>query len=79
MKPITVVGIVLVALGIVALAYQGITYTTREKAFDVGALHVTTEQTRRIPLPPVLGVIALVGGVALLVVDRKGLGRAVAR
>jgi hypothetical protein len=79
MKPITVVGIVLVALGIVALAYQGITYTTREKAFDVGALHVTTEQTRRIPLPPVLGAIALVGGIALLVVDRKGLGRAVAR
>jgi hypothetical protein len=78
MKPITVFGIVLIALGILALAYQGITYTGRGKTVDVGPVHVTTETTRHIPVPPILGALALAGGIALLVVDRKGLGRAVA-
>lgn len=78
MKLIGVVGIVLIALGILALAYQGITYTGRGKTVDVGPVHVTTEKTRHIPLPPILGAIAVVGGIALLVADRKGLGRAVA-
>ncbi|MFZ4775785.1 MAG: DUF3185 domain-containing protein [Terrimicrobiaceae bacterium] len=66
MKIQTVIAIVLIALGIVALAYQGITYTTREKAIDLGPLQVTAEKTHTIPLPPVLGAIALVGGILLL-------------
>ncbi len=66
MKPQLVIGIILVALGIVALAYQGITYKTQEKAIDLGPLQVTAEKTHTIPLPPVLGAIALVGGIALL-------------
>ena len=73
MKINTVIGIILIALGIVAFAYQGITYTTREKAVDLGPLQVTTEKTRRIPLPPIVGGIALVGGIVLLVAgNRKG-------
>ena len=74
-----VVAILLIALGIVALAYQGITYTSMGKAFDLGPMHVTTESTHRIPLPPILGAIALVGGIVLLVVERKRFGQAAAR
>jgi uncharacterized membrane protein YidH (DUF202 family) len=67
----TLIGVVLIALGIVALAYEGITYTTREKAIDLGPLEVTTERTRNIPLPPILGALALVGGVVVLVMGSR--------
>ena len=63
--------IILIALGIIAFAYQGITYTTREKAVDLGSVHITTEKSRTIPLPPIVGTIALVGGVILLVMGNK--------
>ncbi len=66
MKTSTIVGIILIVLGIVAFTYQGITYTTTEKAIDLGPLQVTAEKTHTIPLPPVLGGIALVGGIILL-------------
>ena len=65
------VAIVLIALGIVAFAYQGITYTTRGSVFDVGPMHMTTERTNHIPLPPVFGAIALIGGLALLLLETK--------
>ena len=71
MKIQTIVGILLIALGIVAFAYQGITYTTTEKAVDLGPLKVTTEKTHTIPLPPVLGGIALIGGILLLLLSGK--------
>jgi len=71
MKPITLAGIVLIVLGALALAYQGITYTRRENVIDMGPMHVTTETHERIPLPPILGGIALVGGIVLLVVGAK--------
>jgi len=67
MKTNTIFAVLLIALGIVAFAYQGITYKTREKTVDLGALQVTTEKTKNIPLPPIVGAIALVGGIALLV------------
>jgi hypothetical protein len=70
------IAIVLIALGVVALAYQGITFTTRDRVVDVGPVHVTTEKTNRIPVPPILGAIALIGGIVLLLADRKRLGRA---
>lgn len=66
MKPQTIVGIVLIALGVVALAYQGITYTTTEQALDLGPLKVTAEKSHTIPLPPILGAIALIGGIVLV-------------
>jgi hypothetical protein len=70
MKPATIVGIILIIVGILSFAYQGITYKTREKAVDLGPLQITTEQTHTIPLPPILGALALVGGVVLLVVSK---------
>ncbi len=69
MRPRSLLGILLLVLGIVALAYQGITYTTREKAVDLGPVQVTTETTNNIPLSPVVGVIALLGGIALLTLN----------
>ncbi len=71
MKPQIITGIVLIALGVVALAYQGITYRTTERAIDLGPIQVTTEKFHTIPLPPVLGGIALVGGIVLLAAAGK--------
>lgn len=76
MKPKLIVAILLIALGIVALAYQGLNYTTQSKGVDIGPLHVAREHEHHIPLPPVLGAIALVGGIALLLLDRRGLSGA---
>jgi hypothetical protein len=59
--------IVLVALGIIAFAYQGISYKTRENVVDIGPLHVTAEESHTLPLPPIVGGIAVAGGIALLV------------
>jgi hypothetical protein len=67
MKPIIWVGIILIVLGGLALAYQGINYTREKNVLDVGSVHVTTETHQRIPLPPVFGGLAIVGGVVLLV------------
>lgn len=71
MKTYTLAGIFLIVIGIVALAYQGITYTTREKVVDFGPIQVTADKTKTIPLPPILGGIALVGGIVLLVMGSK--------
>jgi uncharacterized membrane protein len=67
MKPISWVGILLIVLGALVLAYQGINYTRQKKVLDVGSVHLTTETHERIPLPPILGGLALVGGVVLVV------------
>ena len=71
MKPITWVGIVLIVLGIWVFAYQGINYTREKKVLDVGPVHVTSETHERIPLPPILGGLALVGGVVLAVAGAR--------
>jgi len=71
MKPIAWIGIILVVLGVVSLAYQGISYNRKESVVDLGPLQVTTETRERIPLPPILGGLALAGGVALLVVGAR--------
>ena len=73
MKPTIIFAILLITLGVVAFGYQGFTYTTREKVVDIGPLQVTADTTRTLPLPPIVGAIALVGGIVLLVVgSRKG-------
>lgn len=64
-------GIVLIVLGALALAYQGIRYTTREKLIDLGPLKVTATEERNIPLPPIVGGIAVAAGIALVLADRK--------
>jgi hypothetical protein len=71
MKTNTLIGIMLLALGFVAFAYQGISITTREKAIDLGPVQVTHDKTRTLPLPPIAGAIALVGGVVLLFAGNK--------
>jgi len=71
MKSITVLGILLAVVGILALVYQGFSYTRREKVFDVGPIHATKDTQEQIPLPPILGGLALVGGVAFLVVGAR--------
>ena len=71
MKPISWLGILLLVLGALVFAYQGINYTRQKKVIDVGSVHVTTESHERIPLPPILGALALVGGVVLLVMGAK--------
>lgn len=70
-NPITLVGIALIVLGIVAFAYQGITYTSREKVVDIGPFHATAETQKTIPLPPVLGGLVLAGGIVLVLVGAK--------
>ena len=71
MKPISWAGILLIILGALALAYQGINYTRQKKVLDVGSVHLTTESQERIPLPPILGGLALAGGIVLLVVGAR--------
>jgi hypothetical protein len=71
MKPIAMVGLLLIVLGIVGLVYQGIGYTKRKDVLDVGPIHATKDTHETIPIPPLLGGIALVGGIALLVVGAK--------
>ena len=71
MKPISWVGIVLIVLGVLILAYQGINYTRQKNVLDMGSMHVTTETHERIPLPPILGGLALAGGVILLVMGAR--------
>ncbi|MEQ1573927.1 MAG: DUF3185 domain-containing protein [Vicinamibacterales bacterium] len=71
MKPIAIVGALLIVLGLAALVYQGVTYTSRETVIDIGPLHATAERQRTLPLPPVLGIAAVAGGVALLVAGAR--------
>jgi hypothetical protein len=66
-----ILGVVLIVLGIVALAYQGITYTTSEKVVDLGPLKVEAKKERTLPLPPVVGAAAVIGGVLLLAFSRR--------
>jgi hypothetical protein len=71
MRTNTIIAIILIAIGIVSFAYQGITYKTREKVVDIGPVEVTSEKTKTLPLPPIVGAVALVGGIVLLITDRK--------
>jgi len=71
MKSSAWMGIALIAIGIVALAYQGITYTTRKKVLDIGPIHATRDENHTIPLPPIIGIVALVGGVVVLIAKQR--------
>ena len=67
MKSMTIAGLALIAFGLAALVYQGVTYTSRDTVLDIGPLHATADRQKTLPLPPILGLAALAGGVALLV------------
>jgi hypothetical protein len=71
MKTSILLAVILIVIGIAAFGYQGISYTTSEKIVDIGPLTMTAEKTQTIPLPPIIGGLALVGGIALLVMGRK--------
>jgi len=68
----TILGLVLVVIGIISLAYQGITYKTEKKIVDLGPIQATRTENHTIPFPPILGALALIGGVVILVFDRRG-------
>ncbi|NCP02277.1 MAG: DUF3185 domain-containing protein [Deltaproteobacteria bacterium] len=71
MNPYTIIGIILIGIAIAAFAYQGISVTTREKVIDLGPLQMSADKTRTLPLSPIVGGLALVGGIVLLVAGHK--------
>jgi hypothetical protein len=71
MKPAVLIGIVLIVLSVLAFAYQGITYTKREKVLDIGPLEATAEKQKTIPIPPLVAGAALIGGIALVVTGNR--------
>jgi hypothetical protein len=71
MKPISIVGVLLILLGVAALVYQGVTYTSRETVLDIGPLHATADRQKTLPLPPLLGVVTVAGGVVLLIAGAR--------
>ena len=71
MKPTVWIAIILIVLGALALAYQGFTYTHREKVLDLGPIHATADKQEHVSIPPILGGLALVGGIVLLLVGSR--------
>ena len=71
MKPLVVTGIFLILLGIFALSYDRISYTTKEKIVDIGPIQATAEKEKSIPLPPILGGLVLVAGVGMVAVGSR--------
>ena len=71
MKSSAVAGLILIVIGVISLVFQGITYTRHKKVLQVASFEATTEQHKTIPLPPIIGGVALVAGVALLMVGRR--------
>jgi hypothetical protein len=71
MRPIAIVGVVLLVLGVMALVYQGITYTSRETVIDLGPVHATADRQKTLPLPPLVGIAAVAGGVVRLIAGAR--------
>jgi len=71
MRPFAIAGVLLIVLGGAALAYQGITYTSRETVVDIGPLHATADRQKTLPLPPAVGGVAVAAGVVLLVAGMR--------
>jgi hypothetical protein len=70
-SPLALVGMLLVVVGLMALVYQSVSYTSRETVVDIGPLHATADRQKTLPLPPVLGIVAVAGGVVLLVAGMR--------
>jgi hypothetical protein len=71
MKATMIIGIILLVVGLIGFAYQGITYTTREKVVDIGPIEATVEKEKRLPLPPILAGLALAAGIILIVAESR--------
>jgi hypothetical protein len=71
MKSTSLIGIALIVLGALALAYQGFSYTRQEKVLDVGPIHATAEKNEHVSIPPILGGLAVVGGIFVLLAGAR--------
>jgi drug/metabolite transporter (DMT)-like permease len=71
MKPAAIVGVVLIILGIAGLAFGGFSFTHREKVIDLGPIQASADKKESLPIPPILGALALVGGVVLLATSAR--------
>jgi hypothetical protein len=73
MKPMAILGLLLLVFGVAALAYQGFTYTSHETVIDVGPIHATADRQRTFPLPPIVGIAAVASGLVLIIVGGRKL------
>jgi hypothetical protein len=71
MRPLALIGLLLIVVGLVGLVYQGVTYTSRETVIDIGPLHATADRQKTLLLPPVVGIAAVAGGVVLLIAGMR--------
>lgn len=71
MKIAAILGVLLIVLGVVSLVYQGISYTTRDEIVDLGPIEATKKETKTVPLPPILGILSLAGGIVLIAVAAR--------
>ena len=71
MKTTALLGVLLVILGIAALVYQGVTYTHRDTILNIGPVHAEADRQHTIPIPPILGIVAIAGGGYLLVTSSR--------
>ena len=67
----TLLGVALIVLGVIALVYQGFTYTTHKKVLDIGPIQATKEEHQMVPVPPIIGAVAVISGIAVLALGRK--------
>lgn len=68
------IGLILCVLGVIGLVWGGMTYTTREKVVDLGPIEITNEKKHTLPLPPIIGAVALIGGIVILVTSKQTSG-----
>ena len=66
-----ILAVVLIIAGVLAMVYQGFTYRSNDRVVDLGPVHVNAERSHSVPVPPVIGAIALIGGIALLFTGRN--------
>jgi hypothetical protein len=71
MKPAAIVGILLIVIGVIGLAYGGLSYTKQKTVIDIGPIKATADERKTIPVPPIIGGLALVGGIVLIVTGGK--------
>ena len=71
MKPLAIVGVLLIVLGVAGLAIDNISFTERKTVIDAGPLKVTADEQRTIPIPTVAGVVAIVAGLGLVFLSRQ--------
>ncbi|HET6344116.1 MAG TPA: DUF3185 domain-containing protein [Myxococcota bacterium] len=71
MRPAAIVGILLIIVGIAGLAYGGFSFTRKEKVLDIGPIEASADKKESVPVPPILGAIAIVGGAVLLATSAR--------